>query len=104
MNIGARIREIRKANGQKLINIAERAGLSQPFISEIERGIKTPSIETLQAICSALEVSLSEFFAEDKTDMEPELRRLIETAKKLTPEQQESVQRLLETMNKEPQQ
>lgn len=100
MNIGARIREIRKANGQKLINIAESAGLSQPFISEIERGIKVPSIEALQAICNALGVSLSEFFAEDKVEIEPELRRLIEAAKKLTPEQRELVQRLLETMNR----
>lgn len=71
MDIGKRIRDIRKANGQKLITIATETGLSQPFISEIERGVKVPSIETLKAIAKALGITLSEFFSENKPEISP---------------------------------
>lgn len=87
MNIGTRIRQLRKANNQKLINISQRTGLSQPYISEIERGIKEPSIETLSKICFALGVSLAEFFSNEGPELSPEIRQIIEKAKKLSPRQ-----------------
>ena len=98
MDIGKRIRDIRKSNGQKLLEIASATGLSQPFISEVERNIKVPSIEALERICSALGISLSDFFAEDKPELAPDIRRLIQAAERLTPEQRELVWKLLENM------
>lgn len=87
MDIGKRIRETRKANNQKLVNISQHTGLSQPFISEIERGVKVPSIETLGKICNALRVTLSEFFSEKVQEISPEVRQIIEKVKKLSPRQ-----------------
>ena len=48
----------------KLITYAQaplsfRAGLSWPYVSILERGLKSPSLETLFLICEALEVSVS---------------------------------------------
>lgn len=48
----------------------------------------------------ALNVSLSTFFAEEGQELAPEFRKMVDTAKKLTPEQRESLQRLMETMGK----
>lgn len=100
MNIGERIREIRKSSDMKINQLAQIVGIDRVYLSDIERGKHTPSLKTLEAICSALNVSLSAFFAEEGQELEPELRRLMETAKKLTPEQRESLQKLMETMGK----
>ena len=98
MNIGQKIREYRKNKALKLVNIAERTGLSKPFISEIERGIKSPSIETLSKICSALDITLAEFFTEEEPSLSPELRKLLDSARDLTPEQVEQLNRFILSM------
>ena len=99
MNIGGRIKEIRKQSGVKIIDLAEKAGIARVYLSDIERGKHTPSLKTLEAICVALNVSLSAFFAEEGQDLAPEFRKMVDTAKKLTPEQREVLQRLMDTMN-----
>ncbi len=101
MDIGQRIREIRKANNQKLLNISQQTGLSQPFISEIERGIKVPSIETLEKICSALGITLAEFFADQDPELPPDIRQMIDVARKLTPLQRELIISVMKEMAKE---
>ncbi|NHM28930.1 helix-turn-helix transcriptional regulator [Desulfofundulus sp. TPOSR] len=101
MDIGRRIREIRKANNQKLLNISQQTGLSQPFISEIERGIKVPSIETLEKICSALGITLAEFFADQAPELPPDIRQMIDVARKLTPLQRELIISVMKEMAKE---
>jgi transcriptional regulator with XRE-family HTH domain len=98
MNIGQKIREYRKNKALKLVNIAERTGLSKPFISEIERGIKSPSIETLSKICSALDITLAEFFTEEEPSLSPELRKLLDSARDLSPEQVEQLNRFILSM------
>jgi HTH-type transcriptional repressor of puuD len=101
MNIGGRIKEIRKQSGIKITELAEKAGIARVYLSDIERGKHTPSLKTLEAICAALKVSLSAFFAEEGQGLDPEFRKMVDTAKKLTPEQRESLQKLMETMNKD---
>ncbi|MBE3586628.1 transcriptional regulator with XRE-family HTH domain [Desulfofundulus luciae] len=101
MDIGRRIREIRKANNQKLLNISQQTGLSQPFISEIERGIKVPSIETLEKICSALGITLAEFFADQAPELPPDIRQMIDVARKLTPLQRELIISVMKEMAKD---
>lgn len=85
----------------KINKLAETVGIDRVYLSDIERGKHTPSLKTLEAICAALNVSLSAFFAEEGQDLSPEFRKMVDTAKKLTPEQREALQRLMETMNKE---
>lgn len=63
--VGKRIRTVRKAKGITQEQVGERADLNYKFIGKIERGEVNPSIETLSAIADALNISLSQFFADD---------------------------------------
>jgi transcriptional regulator with XRE-family HTH domain len=98
MDIGSRIREIRKLKKLRLIDLAKLAGISRVYLSDIERNKKVPPLQTLDRICQALEITLGDFFAEERPELAPDLRRLLETAKKLSPEQREHLQKLFDTM------
>ena len=63
--VGKRIRTVRKTKGITQEQVGEKADLNYKFIGKIERGEVNPSIETLSAIADALNISLSQFFAED---------------------------------------
>ena len=52
--LGAHMRRLRHARGERLSDTAERAGISPQYLSEIERGHKDPSSEMLAAIAGAL--------------------------------------------------
>ncbi|WP_182380032.1 helix-turn-helix transcriptional regulator [Nocardioides sp. WS12] len=52
--VGQQLREQRVAAGWRLRDVAERAGVSIQYLSELERGLKDPSSELLAAIAGAL--------------------------------------------------
>lgn len=52
--LGAHLRRLRHARGERLSDTAERAGISPQYLSEVERGLKDPSSEMLAAIAGAL--------------------------------------------------
>ncbi|PRY14683.1 helix-turn-helix domain-containing protein [Kineococcus rhizosphaerae] len=54
--VGARVRAHRAARGWSMRELARRAGVSQPFITKLERGDQLPSIPTLYALATALDV------------------------------------------------
>ena len=56
--LGEQLRLARLRRGETLREVAERAGVSTPYLSEIERGRKEPSSEVLAAITGSLETSL----------------------------------------------
>ena len=56
--VGEELREIRQSRGETLREVAKRAGVSTPYLSEIERGRKEPSSEVLAAIGRSLDTSL----------------------------------------------
>lgn len=100
-DVGGRIRKLRTERGISAKEVAISLGVSASFISGIEKNNDKCSLENLERICQVLGVPLAEFFAEPTNDLDPELLRLLETAKKLTPEQRESVRKMLETMSKD---
>lgn len=55
--IGKRLRDARVAKGMTQEELAERAGLSPNHISVIERGIKSPQLDSFVSVCNALGVS-----------------------------------------------
>jgi transcriptional regulator with XRE-family HTH domain len=63
--LGRRIRDLRTQRVQRWTQeeLADRAGISVSFLSMIERGERIPHVETLAAIATALDVSLSELFS-----------------------------------------
>jgi hypothetical protein len=58
--VGRRLRDLRRARGERLADTAARAGMSPQYLSELERGRKDPSSEILAAAAGALEVPLRE--------------------------------------------
>jgi transcriptional regulator with XRE-family HTH domain len=56
-DIGGFIRDLRQTAKISLRQLAERAGVSNPYLSQIERGLRKPSAEVLQQLASALRVS-----------------------------------------------
>lgn len=56
-NIGEFIRDLRQGARISLRELADRAGVSNPYLSQIERGLRKPSAEVLAQIANALRVS-----------------------------------------------
>ena len=56
-NLGDYLREQRLAAQLSLRQLAEQAGVSNPYLSQIERGLRRPSAEVLQQLAKALRVS-----------------------------------------------
>jgi transcriptional regulator with XRE-family HTH domain len=56
-DLGAFIREQRNAAQLSLRTLAERAGVSNPYLSQIERGLRRPSADILQRVADALRIS-----------------------------------------------
>ena len=56
-SLGQFIRERRKAAEYSLRDLAEKANVSNPYLSQIKRGLHTPSVRVLKAIATALNVS-----------------------------------------------
>jgi transcriptional regulator with XRE-family HTH domain len=68
MNIGEKIKRLRKKNGLTQEELADRCELTKGFISQIERDLTSPSIATLVDILESLGTNLQEFFNEDSEE------------------------------------
>lgn len=56
-NLGEYLREQRMSAKLSLRQLAEQTGVSNPYLSQIERGLRRPSAEVLQQLAKALRVS-----------------------------------------------
>jgi transcriptional regulator with XRE-family HTH domain len=56
---GRLLRGLRTRQGRTLAEVSARAGVSLAYLSEVERGLKEPSSEVLEAICIALDSSVT---------------------------------------------
>jgi len=65
--LGRRIYEFRKQNGLTQAALAERAKISNEFMSAVERGAKLPSLQVLEGIAAGLRVELKDVFNFDRT-------------------------------------
>jgi len=54
LNLGILLRRHRKEKKLTLKTVAERAGVSEGFMSQVENNVKTPSVSTLMKICEAV--------------------------------------------------
>lgn len=60
--LGKNIRNLRKQAGWTQEKLAEKAGISVPFMTQIELARKTPSLEVIENIAKALNVSYTQLF------------------------------------------
>jgi transcriptional regulator with XRE-family HTH domain len=58
--VGARIKELRKDRSQE--DVANTAEMERSFMTHIENGRRNISIETLQRVLTALDISFKDFF------------------------------------------
>lgn len=65
VDLGARIRTLRVARGATLRELAAQAGVTESFLSQVERGVASPSIASVQRIARALGQSIAELFTAD---------------------------------------
>jgi transcriptional regulator with XRE-family HTH domain len=61
-SLGDYLREQRVAAQLSLRQLAEQAGVSNPYLSQIERGLRRPSAEVLQQIAKALRISAEQLY------------------------------------------
>jgi ribosome-binding protein aMBF1 (putative translation factor) len=57
---GRELRRERQTSGRRLVDVAEEAGVSPQYLSEVERGLKDPSSELLAAMAGALGLSVAD--------------------------------------------
>ena len=75
--------------------LANRAGISQSYLRDVELGKKNPTVEFLSYICYGLDISLASFFAEEDTDVDPSL---LTAVRKLSKEEQIKLADFLNTV------
>ena len=66
MNVIERIHQLREERGWSVNNLAMRAEITQSTLNSILSRNTPPKIETLQSLCNAFKISLSQFFLEDE--------------------------------------
>lgn len=67
-DVGRDVRGLRKSRGLTLNELALKMGRSVGFVSQVERGISSPSIDDLRAIATALDVPIGWFFHSSAQD------------------------------------
>ena len=94
MDVLEKLRTLLNERGWSEYRLAQKAGLNESTISNIYRRNTVPTIATLKAVCDAFGITLSQFFADDDSDMvevTPELKELLDAWGPLTPEQRSVV-------------
>jgi len=95
-DVGEFIRQQRENAQQSIRDLARSAGVSNPYLSQIERGIRRPSADILQQIARALEISAETLYVRagilDGTPPETSsVPEAINNDERLTPEQKQSL-------------
>ena len=100
MNILDRILELRERRGWTEYRLAEEAKLPQSTISSWYSKKMTPSVSSLEKICMAFDMTLSQFFADESSlvDLTSAQREMLEEWNALTNEQKKIIVSLLKTM------
>ena len=100
IDVLARITEYREARGWTEYQLAEKSSLPQSTISSWFRKGMMPTIPSLEKICNAFGITISQLFAKEDelVALTPAQRRLLESWSRLDDEQQAAVFQLIEKM------
>lgn len=98
-DLGGYLREQRQAAELSLRQLADRTGISNPYLSQIERGLKKPSAEILQSLAKGLRISAEQLYVHagilDARDEDAtaglDVRAAIKADPRLTPQQRKAL-------------
>lgn len=98
MNVLHRLIELQEQRGWSDYRIAKEAGLSPNTVSNIYRRNNTPSLSTLEALCNAFGITMSQFFAENEmVELSSELKKLFEKWAALSEDQKNAIWQVINT-------
>jgi transcriptional regulator with XRE-family HTH domain len=96
VDLGAFIRSQRELTRMSVRKLADVAGVSNPYLSQIERGIRRPSADILQQLAEALRISVETLYVragilQPSRTHEPTVTEAIERDPVLSPEQKQAL-------------
>ncbi|MFA7768813.1 helix-turn-helix domain-containing protein [Streptomyces sp. NPDC048723] len=105
-NLGEYLREQRRQAQLSLRQLAEQAGVSNPYLSQIERGLRKPSADILQQLAKALRISAETLYVQagilDERDPdEVETRAVILADPSINEQQKQVLLQIYESFRKE---
>ena len=102
LDVGAFIRSQRELAKMSVRRLAELAEVSNPYLSQIERGLRKPSAEILQQVANALRISVETLYV--RAGILPDTERTVSTVPEaiehdeaLTPEQKLALRNVYES-------
>jgi transcriptional regulator with XRE-family HTH domain len=104
-DLGEFIREQRRVGHLSLRKLSEMAGISNPYLSQIERGLRKPSAEILQQLARALEISSETLYVRagilDARDGTSDLMAEIRRDPHISEDQKKTLVRIYESFRRE---
>ena len=105
LDLGSFIREQRGTARLSLRRLSELAGISNPYLSQIERGLRRPSAEILQQIAKALRISAETLYVQagilEPPSGTPDLTRSIMADQSISEEQKQALVRIYLSFRRE---
>jgi transcriptional regulator with XRE-family HTH domain len=105
LDLGSFIREQRGTARLSLRRLSELAGISNPYLSQIERGLRRPSAEILQQIAKALRISAETLYVQagilEPPSGSPDLTRAIMADQSISEEQKQALVRIYLSFRRE---
>lgn len=97
MDTNQRIRQLMKERGLTEYRLALDSGLSKSTVSALLHRNTTPSVPTIEAVCNALGITVSQFFAEEGNSLpvNEEQRLLLQRYAQLTETQKRIIQQTM---------
>lgn len=100
MNILEKIDKLRRLKGWSVYKLAEKCDVTPSTLANIFARGTLPSLSTLMAICKGVDITLSEFFADDvQTKETQEERALLRNYRKLSKKNQEAITQLIKKVS-----
>lgn len=101
-DVGSFIREQRQTAELSLRRLSELAGVSNPYLSQVERGLRKPSADILNQIARALEISAETLYVragilDERQDVPATVTQAIKADGELTDEHKRSLLRVYES-------
>ncbi|MGH4029487.1 helix-turn-helix domain-containing protein [Actinomycetota bacterium Odt1-20B] len=105
-SLGEYLREQRRTAQLSLRQLADAAGVSNPYLSQIERGLRKPSAEVLQQVAKALRISAETLYVragilDEKERVELETRAVILADPSINERQKQVLLQIYESFRKE---